>query len=105
MTAKDRLEELIRGSFPPGLTRSVIWDAIEAAIKEAKAPLHVECNALCAQAKSLEDQLNECLILARELAAKHVRGTGACTACYAAAYMGSLKHNDNCPVLRLEAFK
>ncbi len=45
MTAKERIEELIRGSFPPGLTRSVIWDAIESVIKEAKAPLHVERNA------------------------------------------------------------
>lgn len=43
--------------------------------------------------------------IARELAAKHVRGTKACSACGAVAYMGTLAHNEGCAVQRLEALK
>lgn len=41
--------------------------------------------------------------IAKELAEKHVRGKGACTACGAAAYMGTMTHNGGCPVSRLAA--
>lgn len=36
MSAKERVYELICGDIPPGLTRAVILDAIDAAVKEER---------------------------------------------------------------------
>jgi len=40
--------------------------------------------------------------IAHELAAKHIRGDVACTACAAICYGGGLKHNDGCLVVKLQ---
>lgn len=45
------------------------------------------------------------LAIAKELASKCLRGNGACIGCGAAAYMGSLQHNGNCPVVALKEFE
>lgn len=50
-------------------------------------------------------RLREIVAIARELAAKCVRGQNACTACGSCFYLGSFAHNEGCPVLRLEAFR
>lgn len=53
----------------------------------------------------INKEFDELLIIARELAAKHIKGNIACTACAAVKYMGGVEHNSGCPVLRLEKFK
>lgn len=61
---------------------------------------------LAARTESLDTALASraaILALARELAAKLVRGK-ACLACGVAGYMGCIEHNEGCPVKRLEVF-
>ncbi len=42
------------------------------------------------------------LTIARELAAKHMRGGQCCTCCAAPPYMGNWSHADGCAVKRLD---
>lgn len=62
-----------------------------------------EIGELKAERDRLQGDLETLRSLAQELAAKHVRGDVACTACAAVYYGGGLKHNDFCPVARLGA--
>lgn len=118
MTAKERAVALIPMSVKVfedeeiAALRAAIANAIEAAVKEAVESFVAERGdflqrhqALRSDHLLLQRDIKELLAIASELAAKHLRGAKACTACGSAAYMGTLQHNEGCCVKRLEAFQ
>lgn len=84
-----------------GVIASKVQDAIEAAVKEEKERT-IKDEAV--RFNDLVEDYDKLLGIARELAAKCVRGSNACTACGACAYLGALEHNAGCLVKQLEAY-
>lgn len=119
MTAHERAYDLLNRLNEPGWGDELTKDfaeVIEAAVKEAievqaaahrKVLLHMDETEQFWKAEHgrVCQSFQDVLAIARELAAKHIRGTKACTACGAAAYMGTLVHNEGCVVKKLEDFR
>ncbi len=86
--------------------------AIDAAVKDATEGHAAElqskvdnANFWSKQFDEVSKQLDAIRAIARELAAKHIRGKNACTCCGAVGYMGGMEHNAGCAVKRLEEFR
>jgi len=80
----------------------LIAEAIDAAVKEATDPLQAECDDLGGIIAGLREDKETILAIARELAAKHMRGNQCCTFCGAPPYMQAWTHADGCAVKRLQ---
>jgi hypothetical protein len=79
---------------------------IDAAVKEAAEAVRAETWAQGeAAVLKMCNEKAAILAIARELAAKHIRGQNACTCCGAVGYMGGMEHNAGCAVKRLDEFK